>query len=111
MDELTQYRQIIKDTINEYAQYQPAQGEVEIETIFDDAKNHYELMYNGWNGPYRLHGSVLHIDIRNDKVWIQYDGTEEGVANKLVEAGIPKNRIVLAYKSPKARQHLDFALA
>ena len=39
---------------------------------------HYELMYAGWNGPYRIHGSVLHVDIRNGKVWIQHDGTEEG---------------------------------
>jgi hypothetical protein len=37
--------------------------------IFDETNDHYELMYAGWNGPYRIHGSVLHIDIRqgNDR--------------------------------------------
>ena len=36
---------------------------------------HYEVMHVGWDGPRRIHGSVVHIDIVDDKVWIQYDGT------------------------------------
>src|SRR5579862_1991148 len=100
MDTLEQYRQIIRDLIRNYAQYQPALGDVQIEIVFDEAQDHYELMYAGWNGPYRIHGSVLHVDIRNGKVIIQHDGTEEGIAEKLVSAGIPRDRIVLAFKSP-----------
>ena len=65
----------------------------------------------GWSGPYRIHGSVLHFDIRGDKVWIQSDGTEEGIANRLGEAGIPKDRIVLAVKPPEIRPHTGFAVA
>src|SRR5437016_5868270 len=72
--------------------------DVQIETIFDEPNDHYELVYAGWNGPYRIHGSVLHFDIRDGKVWIQHDGTEGGIADELVELGIPKDRIVLAYK-------------
>ncbi len=68
-------------------------------------------MYAGWNGPYRIHGSVLHLDIREGKVWIQYDGTEEGIADELVAAGIPPERIVLAFKSPDIRPHTGFAVA
>ncbi|MBS1251129.1 MAG: hypothetical protein MAG451_00159 [Anaerolineales bacterium] len=92
---------------------QPPQrvGDVQIEVIFDEANDHYELVYAGWNGPYRTHGSVLHIDIRDGKVWIQYDGTEQGIAEELVKAGIPRDRIVLAYKPPEIRPHMDFAVA
>lgn len=111
MDTLAQYRTIIKDLIRQYATYQPARGDVQIEMIFDDLNDHYELMYAGWNGPYRIHGSVVHIDIRDGKVWIQHDGTEDGIADELVQAGIPHDRIVLAFKSPDIRLHTDFAVA
>jgi hypothetical protein len=109
VNELTEFRSIIRDLITKYAKFVPATGDVQIESIFDEANDHYELMYAGWNGPYRVHGSVLHLDIRNGKVWIQYDGTEEGVAEELVKAGIPRDRIVLAFKPPEVRKFTDYA--
>jgi XisI protein len=111
MDDLNRYRKILRDLIHTYAQYQPARGEVQIEVIIDEAQDHYELMYAGWNGPYRIHGSVLHFDIRAGKVWIQHDGTEEGIAEKLVAAGIPRDHIVLAFKPPTIRPHTGYASA
>jgi len=111
MEQINYYRETIRKLIQEYAQYQPSRGDVQIEVIFDEANDHYELMYSGWNGPYRIHGSVLHLDIRNEKIWIQHDGTEDGIANELVKAGIPHDHIVLAFKSPSHRRHTDFAVA
>lgn len=111
METLERYRSIIRDLIKRYAAYQPARGEVEIEAICDPQNDHYELMYSGWNGPYRIHGSVLHIDIRNGKVWVQYDGTDRGIAEELVEAGIPRDQIVLGFKSPDMRPYTDFGTA
>ena len=111
METLNTYREIVRDLIRRYATYKPARGDVEIEVIFDESNDHYELMYSGWNGPYRIHGSVIHIDIRNDKVWIQYDGTDRAIAEELVEAGIPHDRIVLAFKSPDIRPYTDYAVA
>jgi len=109
MDAVNEYRRIIRDLIREYAKFTPARGDVQIETIFDETNDHYELMYAGWNGPYRIHGSVLHVDIRDGKVLIQYDGTEDGVAEELVKAGIPRDRIVLAFKPPEVRKFTDYA--
>ena len=111
MDNLKHYREIIRELIQTYAQYQPSRGEVQIEVIFDETNDHYELMYAGWNGPYRIHGSVLHIDIRDGKIWIQHDGIEEGIAEELVKKGIPRDQIVLAFKPPEIRPHTDFAVA
>jgi hypothetical protein len=111
MEQINYYRETIRKLIQQYAQYKPSRGDVQIEVIFDEANDHYELMYAGWNGPYRIHGSVLHLDIRNEKIWIQHDGTEDGIANELVNAGIPRDRIVLAFKSPELRRHTDFAVA
>ena len=97
--------------LNTTPQFKPAHGEYKTELIFDEVNDHYELVRNGWNGPYRMEGSVIHIDIRGGKIWIQYDGIEDGVANVLVEKGVPREHIVLAFKSPDMRLHTGFAVA
>jgi XisI protein len=43
--------------------------------------------------------------------WIQRDGTEHGIARELVEAGVTKDRIVLAFRSLEMRRMTDFAVA
>ncbi|MCP4662360.1 MAG: XisI protein [bacterium] len=49
--------------------------------------------------------------VRNgEKVWIQYDGTDPGVARELVEAGIPREAIVLGFRPPHVRPHTGFAV-
>jgi len=111
MDRTREYAAIIRRVIEHYAQFKPAYGEIEIETVFDDKVGHYELMYVGWNRKERVHGAIIHVDLRGDKVWIQHDGTERGIAEDLLEAGIPREHIVLAFHSPEVRQHTDFAVA
>jgi hypothetical protein len=58
-----------------------------------------------------VHGSVIHIDIKGDKIWIQHDGTEGGIAPELVEAGVPPDKIVLAWHEPEIRKHTVYAVA
>ena len=45
METLNTYRKIIRDLLQQYAAYQPARGDIEVETIFDEMNDHYELMY------------------------------------------------------------------
>jgi XisI protein len=111
MDSIDQYREIIRKLILEYAEFKPSHGDIQTEAILDETNDHYELMHSGWSGKYRIHGSVLHLDIRDGKVWIQHDGTDEAIAERLVEAGIPKDQIVLAFKHPDVRPYTDFAAA
>lgn len=111
MDQITNYREIVKQVIRNHAQHPPSYGEVEVETIFDESSEHYELCYTGWHGNRRIHGVVIHIDIRNGKVWIQHDGTSDGVATDLVDAGIPQDHVVLGFHPPNMRKHTEFAVA
>ena len=78
--------------------------------IFDPVQGHFELMNVGWHGQQRIHGCILHVDIKDGKIWIQHDGTEEGIANRLVAAGVPKSDIVLAFQTPFQRRHTEFAV-
>ncbi|NET60190.1 MAG: XisI protein [Symploca sp. SIO2E6] len=84
--------------------------ETEVQLILDREHNHYLLMLVGWHNQRREYGSLIHIDIKGDKIWIQSDGTEVGVANELLEAGIPRQDIVLGFKSPFKRQFTEYAV-
>jgi XisI protein len=68
---------------------------------------YFELAGSKKSGYY---GVLIHIDLKGETIWIQYDGTEVGVANELVEQGIPKEDIVLAYHSEFIRQYDGFAV-
>ncbi|BDA73724.1 hypothetical protein RIVM261_039720 [Rivularia sp. IAM M-261] len=39
---------------------------------------------------------------------LQHDGTEEGIANRLVEMEVPKQDIILAFHEPYIRQFTEF---
>jgi hypothetical protein len=110
MDRTERYRVIVRRVIEEYARYRPSHGQIEPEIVIDPERDHYELMHVGWDGPRRVHGSVIHLDIRDGKVWIQYDGTSRPVAEALVEAGIPREHIVLGFHPPEVRHHTSFAV-
>jgi hypothetical protein len=111
MDRVIEFQELLKQILREHAGLKPSYGDIEVETIFDDAQGHYEVAYTGWDGLRRVHGAIIHVDIRDDKIWIQHDGTEGGVANELVEAGVPKDRIVLGFHHPHKRPYTGFAAA
>ncbi len=68
------------------------------------------MVHVGWSNKRRVYGCVLHVDIKNGKIWIQHDGTEGGIADELMDRGVPKHDIVLGFHSPFKRQFTDFAV-
>jgi hypothetical protein len=111
MDTLDTYRQIIENVLIEYTMIPYPYGDIQTEAIFDRKNDHYVLMNVGWDSGKRVHGSLVHVDIINGKVWIQRDGTEHGVAKELVKAGIPKDHIVLGFRPAEVRQYTEYATA
>jgi len=111
MDTLDNYRQLIRTILTEHAKVPYAYGDIQIEPVFDREADRYLLMIHGRENDRRVHGCLVHVDIINGKIWIQRDGTERGVANELVEAGVPRDHIVLGFRSPAVRKHTEFAVA
>ncbi len=111
MDTLSQYRETIEKILEEYASVPYAYGDIKTEVVFDRAHDRYLLVNVGWKDDARIHGALVHIDIIDGKVWIQRDGTEDGMAEDFLRAGIPRERIVLGFHAPRVRQHTDFAVA
>lgn len=111
MDKLNKYRQIVRQIIEDYASYKPSNGDIDTEAIVDSEKDHYEVMHIGWDDVRRVHGAVIHIDIIDGKIWIQYDGTSRPVAEELLRAGVPPEDIVLGFHPAELRHYTGFAVA
>jgi XisI protein len=108
--ETLNYRDLVKQLLTQYLSYQSSEDSIEMEAIFDEERGRYLLLHIGWQDEERIHGSPIHIDIKDDKIWVQRDFTEAGLAENLVELGVPKNDIVLAFRSPFVRQFTGFAV-
>jgi hypothetical protein len=111
MDQVNRYREILRQIVTKYASWGGNRTDIRSEAVIDTDHDHYEVMSVGWQGRHRVHGSVVHLDIINGKVWIQHDGTNRPVADELLEAGVPKEDIVLGFQPPHLRKYTDFAEA
>lgn len=115
MDELGNYRKIIQNLLEEFTTRQYANSdilELTNKTVFDSVHDRYLVISNGWKiDRSRIHGCLIDIEIINEKIWIQRDGTDYGIASDLVALGIPKEKIVLGFKEPEVRPYTGFAIA
>lgn len=108
MDSLSSYQETIKKLLENLA---PPSDEIESQIITDTEHDHYQLTQVGWKNNRRVYGCVLHLDIKDQKIWIQHNGTELDIAQELVNRGIPKQQIVVGFQSPFKRQFTEFAVA
>jgi len=111
MDTVSRYRTIVEHVLIGHAKAPPSIDAVQLQTVFDHEHDHYLLVQVGWGKQKRIYGVLAHIDIVGDKIWIQHDGTEEGLPGQLCQAGILPEHIVLGYRIPEVRRHTGYAVA
>ncbi|MEM8637285.1 MAG: XisI protein [Cyanobacteria bacterium P01_G01_bin.54] len=104
MAEVEQYRKLVCDFLLAQCPPDEDHGEVESQLILDSERDRYLLIDMGWQDLKRIYACVIHLEIREGKIWIQRNMTETDIATALVESGIPKEDIILglqpAYKRP-----------
>ena len=115
-NKLERYREIARSIVNEYALYKPYYGDIELQAISDTCgglrlRDSYLLISFGWQGDRRVHSTILHLRIVEGKFWLERDETEEGITQYLLDHGVPKEDIVLAFYHPEDRKLTDFAIA
>jgi hypothetical protein len=54
-------------------------------------------MQTGWNQNQRVRGNLIYIVIHNNTIHIEYDGTEQGITQDLIDRGIPAAVIIHAF--------------
>jgi XisI protein len=111
MDKLEGYRQIIRTVLAPYTKITYANVPVRNIAVFDDQHGQYLIMSDGWHGVRHLHGCLIHIEIIDELLWVQRDGTEDGITDELVSAGISKQDIVLGFQEPSVRKYTGYAVA
>ena len=103
-------RSCVQSVLQEYARQSAASDDVDVQTIFDIRHDHYQVVNVGWREERRIYGTVLHIDIKDEKAWVQYNGTEVDVAAELLQCGLSKEDIVIGFHAPYKRRATGFAM-
>lgn len=95
MDKLAKYRDIIEKIIRYYGQFQSSFGKVDTYAICDRETDNYLVLDVGWlPSRKRQHAIPIHIRIKDGKVWLEWDGTDEEIAQQLIDAGIAEEDMV-----------------
>ena len=131
MDKLSHYRHLVKKILTEYDRYASSSpnsdsvkrsyseeqasallltADREHCLVFDEERDQYLWLRLGWQGKKRVKGINIHLRIKNEKIWVEEDWTEDGVATELINAGVPHHDIVLAFYPPEERNITEFAI-
>ena len=113
MEKVNFLKECILSVMQEYANYLSGSNlpQVEYSLITDDLHGKYQLVAVGWDKSERIYYIIFHADIVGEHIWVQEDNTEDGFANLLLEKGVEKKDIVLAYYPASHRQYTEFAVA
>jgi predicted RNA-binding protein len=112
MVDIKQYRKKVRDLLQEIHGYDISNSSkgIEGQIIFDTEHDHYLLIDVGWEEKKHIYGAIIHIDIKDEKIWIQRNNTEINLADRLVEMGVVKEHIVIGFQSPFTRQFSGYAV-
>ena len=111
MDKVALYRQYVQALLNQYAKDDLSNDEVEVQLIFDTERDHYQWIDVGWHQFNRIYRCIIHFDIKDGKIWLQQNLTDQNPADELVKMGVPKDDIVLGLQPPFKRQYTEYGMA
>lgn len=110
METTSRYRRVITDILRALASIS-THDRAETLPIFDTTGDNYLVIDAGWDGIRRIHHIIAHLRIHNGKIWVEADNTDQQIVQHLLDAGIAKAEIVLAFYSPQKRPLTEFAVA
>lgn len=100
MDRIENYRRILETTVKRHAQFEPANGDIKTHAVRDRETDEYMVIDSGWNEKgRRIYDVVLHFRLENGFVHVERDNTDAEVVKELLESGISKDDIILAYNA------------
>jgi|SRR3954466_6459718 hypothetical protein len=101
MDKLEKYRRILRETVERHAKFQPANGSIKTHSIVDEADGDFMVIDAGWSEKgRRIYDVTLHFRLEDETVIIERDTTDAEVVRELLEKGIDKGDVILAFNDP-----------
>ena len=105
MDRVDKYRKIIQSVLQKYARlFNQQPPGVDVLALCDQQIDTYAIINVGWDGNERMNSTNVLMRIINEKIWVEEDWTLYGFVDELLDAGVPKEDIVLAFHPSKMRQ-------
>jgi hypothetical protein len=111
MERLNHYQELIRAFLE--ASIAPSSNDPNFETqlICDHDRDHYQLVSLGWQGHRRFYSVLIHLDIKDGKVWIQKNDTDRLIAQELMGLGVAREDIVLGLQPVYARVDTGYSVA
>lgn len=110
METVSEYRQLITSVLRDLAELRSSANS-ETLALFDTNTDNYLLLAAGWDGVQRIHHIIAHVRICTGKIWVEADNTDQEIVQQLLDAGVARDAIVLAFYSPQKRPFTEFAVA
>jgi hypothetical protein len=103
-------RKAIEQVFQEWERFPGPLSHFTMVGVRDRANDRYLLQM--LNSPHGIQYSrtLAHLEVRDGKIYIEADGTEEGIATDLMRYGVPEDRIVLAFYPVEMREMGEFAV-
>jgi XisI protein len=94
------YRQVARQVVERIAT-EPIADAAGIESllIIDETNGHYLHMTTGWQNHHWMYAPILHLRIKDGKIVIEHDGTDN-VVDDLRAAGVPNEDIRFGFLNP-----------
>ena len=111
MDKLAGYRQAVRQLLSRCTEGKTSNSEIEVQLVFDEERGHYQWIELGWEGHLRVYRCFVHFDIREGKIWLQRNMTDQDLAEDLIEMGVAREDIVLGLQPHYKRPYTDYGVA
>lgn len=105
MDKTLKFELVIIEFLEAYAKgYEDSPDELDTQVIVDNRGRHYQLLRIGWSDKKFIHFCVFHFDIKDDKIWVQVNETEELIVDELARRGISPEDVELGFQPEYLRK-------
>jgi hypothetical protein len=112
MDNIIRYNTAILALLSDYAANQVANPGLEKQLIADEKNHRYQVIVCGWENDQKfVNSTLLHLEIKNGKIWIQQNWTEMHIAKELIALGVPSDHIVLGFLPEYMREDSPYAVS
>jgi XisI protein len=111
MDKLAKYQHCIQALLTRYADEDIKSSDVEVQLIFDVERGHYQWMNVGWEGSDRIYRCAVHLDLRDGRIWLQQNLTDQNPAAELMAMGVAREDIILGLQPPYKRPYTEYGVA
>lgn len=111
VDAVESLRRVIAAVFAEWEKLPRMPSDWNIQGVCDENCDRYTLQMVDFGGDRYKSSLLAHLEIRDGKIWILTDNTDEGIGNGLLEQGVSKQQIVLAFYPPSVRAMGEFSVA